>query len=44
MRIILNKIRETKNFAVYEEDGNSMNKLYLPKSLPDTITFELVKE
>lgn len=25
-------IRETKNYGLYEEESNPMNKIYLPKS------------
>lgn len=32
-------LRDTKNFTVYQQDDNEMNKLYLPKGLPQTLTF-----
>lgn len=44
MKLIFHKIRETKNFAVFEEVGNSMNKLYLSKDLPETITLTISEE
>lgn len=34
-------VRDTKNFSVYVEKGNEMNKLYLPHHLPNNLTITI---
>lgn len=40
-QIILIWLRDTKRFALYVQEGNEMNKLYLDKGLPKRIICEL---
>lgn len=35
-------LRQTKNFDLYVEQGNEMNKLYLPKTGIEQIDVEIV--
>lgn len=38
--LIMIWLRDTKRFALYQQEGNEMNKLYFPQGLPKRIIYE----
>lgn len=42
--LVLVYLRDTKNWALYQEENNAMNKVYRPKGLPKRIVYQPVEE